>query len=317
MTNFKKYDSIENHYRSNFISKIYEMFGDDFLCEVTEKIHGANFSMYIDLQKNTVRYAKRTCLIASDDNFYNFKKIFGDSQEKFEAQLINDLKEQFKHCQIVQICGELHGGDGKTVKKIQSGIWYSNEIRFMVFDVLVDGKLLPPSLIYNLSDSLYIAPSFGIMPFKDALEFDVEGIISEAADETREGNFIEGVVIKPLNPLFFGNGERVIVKKISSKFREVVKKANKNKELSKEELNLWKSARESVEPYCTKLRLDKLYGNYGDDLAIGETLSLYCVDVLNDMQKDEVVWEWEDKKKVSYLKKSIPEFVKPWIFGAK
>lgn len=57
---FKKYSSLENHYNSKFIEKLYSLglTGGEWVAR--EKIHGTNFSLIIERDKVTC--AKRTVL---------------------------------------------------------------------------------------------------------------------------------------------------------------------------------------------------------------------------------------------------------------
>ncbi len=79
---FKKFNSIENSYQSDFIKSIYDNgFGEEKFV-VQEKIHGANFS-FITNGKEIIT-AKRTELIEENENFYNSLKI----KKKYESKLI-------------------------------------------------------------------------------------------------------------------------------------------------------------------------------------------------------------------------------------
>ena len=62
---FKKYNSIENHYQENFINKIKEAnSGLNVQWFVTEKIHGCNAQISYDGKE--VRYGKRTSYIENE-----------------------------------------------------------------------------------------------------------------------------------------------------------------------------------------------------------------------------------------------------------
>merc|ERR1712146_591362 len=86
---FKKYSSIENSYRKKFIEKlIYEdKTGGEWI--VTEKIHGSNFSLWIDrtvLGEIDIRVGKRSGFIeeAEMSKFFRSDIIF----EKYKNNMI-------------------------------------------------------------------------------------------------------------------------------------------------------------------------------------------------------------------------------------
>ena len=66
--NFKKYNSIENAYRKEFLERVAmaTIHSNDFV--VQEKVHGANFSLITD--GVSVLTAKRTTILQDQDNFY-------------------------------------------------------------------------------------------------------------------------------------------------------------------------------------------------------------------------------------------------------
>ena len=74
---FTKYSSIENHYRTEFIERIRMEGMDGGKWIATEKIHGANFSIWVNASRT--RIAKRTGLLGEDgkggDGFFHVNNI--------------------------------------------------------------------------------------------------------------------------------------------------------------------------------------------------------------------------------------------------
>ena len=66
---FKKYNSIENAYRKEFIERVAltTINSNDFV--VQEKVHGANFSLITD--GRDLKSAKRTSILEDTEKFYN------------------------------------------------------------------------------------------------------------------------------------------------------------------------------------------------------------------------------------------------------
>ena len=103
---FKKYNSLENSYRTKFINKITQEGHAGKVFVVQEKIHGANFSFWSDATKTVC--AKRSGFIKEAEAFYGFqsvlKKYHGNLRSLFLfLQEDRDAKE-------VVVYGELYGG---------------------------------------------------------------------------------------------------------------------------------------------------------------------------------------------------------------
>lgn len=68
---FKKYSSLENHYNSKFIEKLYTNGLTTGVWVAREKIHGTNFSLIIE--RDNVTCAKRTGPILPAEDFMVMK----------------------------------------------------------------------------------------------------------------------------------------------------------------------------------------------------------------------------------------------------
>jgi Rnl2 family RNA ligase len=122
-----------------------------------------------------------------------------------------------------------------------------------------------------------------------------------------EDNIAEGVVIKPVNPIWFPNGERVILKNKTERFKEKTKKEKKEsipeiplKEIEIKVLNI-------LQEYNTESRVYSVLSKETQvsDKIFGKILGLFIVDCINDAIKDNPEIE-------KYLKEKDTE-----IFDAK
>lgn len=130
---FEKFPSIINENPKNLQEVIENpklMAADWFM---TEKIHGANFSL--DISSDGIRYGKRSGLF-ENENFFNYRRFF---TEEREAQLIAFFNEHFAtNVKTLRIRGELFGGGFDGCKKIQPEMDYGMDISFRAFSALFD-----------------------------------------------------------------------------------------------------------------------------------------------------------------------------------
>jgi Rnl2 family RNA ligase len=124
----------------------------------TEKIHGSNFSIYIN--DKSVKCAKRNGFLEKDDVFYDYKYVIKNNADKLR-KLYKILKEKHKFNYII-IYNELFGGwfpenaknwegpikggriseDSKIIipqnlRAIQEGIYYSNQVDIIILDIVL------------------------------------------------------------------------------------------------------------------------------------------------------------------------------------
>lgn len=302
---FKKYNSIENSYQDDFIRSIIEQGFGSLEYLVQEKVHGANLSFTTDGQR--ILSAKRTELILDNEDFYNSKLVLEKYKDKILA-LYNDLANKFD-TESVTIFGELFGGgyphpdvmkDDKA-QLVQRGIYYCPSNEFYAFDIMIDNekyldtetanvlfekhKFVYAKTLYSgcLSDCLTYSNTFKTtIPKKYNLP-------------ELDGNVCEGVVIRPVQPTFFRNGSRVIIKNKNEKWAEnnnYIDKAllsdllrNESEELSEEASFLC----EKIYKLITRNRLDNLVSKIGEvnlKKELGKVLGLYNKDVLTDFLKN-------------------------------
>ena len=157
---------------------------------VTEKVHGANFSLHVN-RDGRVRCAKRTAFLEEDEDFFGHFAVLGErhgllgggggggggggqehpSGHSAAAALANDVFADNHDADGVILFGELFGGrypaestvsttnarssDNHDTRAVQQGIWYSPRVEWMVFDVALrtptGGRFLPHSDVVRLA----------------------------------------------------------------------------------------------------------------------------------------------------------------------
>jgi Rnl2 family RNA ligase len=134
-----------------------------------------------------------------------------------------------------------------------------------------------------------------------------------------EDNVCEGVVLKPVDPCFFGNGSRCILKNKNEKFTE----KQKVKKTKKQDLKLSEEAKRLYEEACTYVTENRLRNvvSHGLDLsdekkAFGIIMKEMNKDVFDDFLKDHgddfKKLEPSEQKKISKsLNKNVANLVRP------
>lgn len=321
---FKKYNSIENSYQLEFLNEIKEQGFYDLEYVVQEKVHGANLS-FITNGKDIIS-AKRTELITDDENFYNSKYV----QQKYESKVIQLYKlisEKYSDVKQVTIFGELFGGiyPHPNVEKIntavfvQKGVYYSPDNDFYAFDILINSdQYLDTDTVNSLFESVGFLYAKTIFrgSLTDCLEHpnNFKSKISEWLNlPDLQQNICEGVVIRPVQPNFFRNGSRVLIKNKNEKWTE-----NNNfidKEILKSLLNQQETLSddaqllcEEILKYITENRLQNVISKIGTITPkdYGKLLGLYCKDTLEDFLKSHKT-EYEQLDK--FESKAINKFL--------
>ena len=321
---FKKYNSIENSYQIEFLNEIKEQGFYDLEYVVQEKVHGANLS-FITNGKDIIS-AKRTELITDDENFYNSKYV----QHKYESKVIQLYKlisEKYSDVKQVTIFGELFGGiypqpnveKVNTAVFVQKGVYYCPDNDFYAFDILINSdQYLDNDTINNLYESVGFLYAKTIFrgSLNDCLEYpnNFKSKISEWFNlPDLQQNICEGVVIRPVQPSFFRNGSRVLIKNKNERWTENNNFIDKNilKSLLNQQETLSDDAQilcEEIFKYITENRLQNVISKIGTITPkdYGKLLGLYCKDTLEDFLKSHKT-EYEQLEK--FESKAINKFL--------
>ncbi len=284
MNSFKKYHKIYNLNKNNNLN-------ENFI--ISEKIHGANFSMEGNIKDDNISFFRRNGIIKKDEDFYNFYKIKDKLIEScllFKKYLIKNsmIKNKFK------IFGELFGGGYPSVKTdtrpIQHGIWYSPNIEFMVFDIYVDDSYI--GFIDNIN--ILNKCGFEIVPilnfncsFNDVLNMNIKlnSLIPNILNHPKlENNIMEGIVIKVDPPKYNNRQKRLIFKLKNDQFLEKRIKNNniKNSKLNEES----QKTLDTLLMYLCLTRLNNVISKIENTNNYRKIIGLFIKDAWDDFKND-------------------------------
>ena len=305
---FKKYSSVENSFDEEYVRKVRWQMPADLKYAVQEKVHGANASFLCD--GNDIRFAKRTALVEADEPFYGYADLVDLYRDRILA-LTKDVMGQYPGVIQVSIFGELFGGcyphpDVPAIKDmvpVQKGIWYCPGHEFYGFDIYVIYEDEGDFLSVEETDALFEKHGFfyaktlftGML---DECLTHPNAFVSHIPDwlglPPIENNICEGIVIRPVVPMFLGNGSRVMIKSKNERFAE--KKARKG---PGPELNLSATYSDEMKElvavlatYFTEPRLDNVISHIGEvqfPRDFGKLTGLYAKDVFEDYMKENMV----------------------------
>lgn len=235
---FKSYHKIEEDFKRFNLSVEDNRLLNKIDWVVTEKIHGANFSVITN--GNYIRYTKRKELLEDQDDFFGYKQPLQKLELNFLA-LYEQIQKDFPQVTQISIYGELFGGGyphaaispNSEVSLVQSGIYYSPHIEFMVFDIF----LIQPEkeLFLNYHTVIKYCQQFGIaycLPLHigklaEALNFnyDFQSTIPKilGLPQLEIPNKAEGIVIKPVEDIWITTDKgpiRPIIKRKIKEFSE-------------------------------------------------------------------------------------------------
>ncbi len=248
MENFYKYQKILDKTSGyNLTKSDNKLFGPKTKWVVTEKIHGANFS--ISYSSSTIKFAKRTGYLGDGEWFYNYHLI----KSKLEKNVEKISQILAKNTFVVY--GELFGGfypeDPNTfdraqrineqgvsvlpveLRAIQEGIYYSPDIQYCVFDI---GIVNPAGSIefvdytqviscIEQTELLYAKP-LAIDTFANVIKYPTQwnSTIPESLGlkpMKPNTNIAEGIVCKPVCGDKITDGNRCIIKIKNTQFKEI------------------------------------------------------------------------------------------------
>ncbi len=308
---FKKYSSIENSYREKFVNRITEEGHAKQTFVVQEKIHGANFSLWANIEG--IRAAKRSGFIKDDEKFFCYEALV----KKYGRAVLNILA--VTGADEVVIFGELFGGsyphkDVVNVDQsaVQRGVFYAPGQEFVAFDITVDGKYLPIDQVNTLCEEAGIPYSETLLvgSLEECLAYsnEFQTTIPAKFDLPEiEGNVCEGVIIRPIEPLFLFSQERLILKNKNAKFKEKTGDGGTRKTKAPQE-PLSPEATEAlskVNCYVTENRLRNVLSKIGEvtQKDFGKIMGLFSKDIIEDFLKEEQEFfntlEKTDRKKVT------------------
>jgi len=316
---FKKFSSIENTYRKEFLERIK---GHGFWNEVyivQEKVHGSNLSFWTT-DGIEFKGAKRTGYLTQDEKFYNFSQVLEEIKPNLQ-KLWKDLKTEFKDLKQMTIYGEIFGGNyqHREVKKdnnaikVQKGIFYSPQNKFYAFDIMLDAeKYLDVTFINKLfeKNKILYAKTLFTGTIEECLSYpnSFDSVIPKQLGLPEiKPNVCEGVVIRPLTYLKFNNNTRVILKNKNEKWSENLKQKNKIKRNEKLPHKIIK-LQEAILTYTTENRLNNVISKIGEVSLndFGKVIAMFSKDIVEDFNKDYHSFLKElEKKEIKLITKSF------------
>ncbi|KAJ6227967.1 hypothetical protein M0813_09382 [Anaeramoeba flamelloides] len=283
---------------------------------VTEKVHGANLALLTNGE--TIRAGKRKSLLDQNDEFFDYQKVVGRISNKIH-QVYMSVKKLFPETLVVTIYGELFGGKYPHPKvqelypqPIQEGIYYSNDIHLMAFDISYfegnegtdDCNYLDFDTtleIFQQVDLFHAKPLF-LGSFEEALDYPLgfESDIPKLLGHPKiENNKAEGIVIKPLktiNVKYKNKKTRVVIKKKIEEFKETkfseakkwTKTSNNNQQ--DEKISSYQLLVYEIEGIITENRLNNAISKVGklsreNKNNVKHALSLLKEDVWEELEK--------------------------------
>lgn len=317
---FCKYNSITNTYSEKFLNKVeQEGFASksiEYL--VTEKIHGANFSIYAS--DYGVSFASRTQILEPGASFYNIASITEELTRKASELFCHYQSTNTIHkdaCLIIhgELAGASYPGFKSTQKRVQKGVFYSPNLEFFVFDlaILTNGteesyQLLPQLEMwdysmgagFNVLQTLLLGNLYDCLKYSNSFNSTIPKMLGHP--DLNEPNICEGIVIKPEHPLFLTNGNRVIFKSKNDTFSEKTKEPKVIIPLTDNQEALLAA----TEVFVTKQRLDNVLSktidfDFNDKRNIGVLIRAMMTDIFEEINNETTLLDninQEDKKRV-------------------
>ena len=316
---FKKYNSIENTYREEYLSRIrgHDLWYKTYI--VQEKAHGSNLSFWTTDGVDFTT-AKRSESLKKDDKFYNHQLLLERHLKQFQS-IWTALKSIHQDLNQLTIYGEVIGGNyphqevpkAKNAMKVQKGIFYCPGNEFFAFDILINAEKY---LDVNEANELFEAN--GLFYAKTLHEGNIESCLAypNEFDSTIPAqlglpalspNICEGVVIRPKVAARFNNGQRVILKNKNSKWSEKIMREKKIR-ISEPLSEPTKEMIVAIQDYMTENRLNNVISKFGEPEKkdFGKLLGLLNKDAFEDFIKDhKESYELLEKKEQKAVTKSM------------
>lgn len=302
---FTKYSSIENAYREKYVNfMIVNGFTHEAVkYQVTEKVHGSNFQLWTDGVQ--VKAGKRSSFLGSNEltGFFNAETVYNRYRENVLRLFVNRLGKDYK---AIAVYGELFGGvyphdDVERVagaSQVQKGIYYNSDNDFLVFDIRVtldngNTTFLNQNLVVELVEEFGLLHTPVIatdITFTEAMAIanDSESTVYDMFGLPKiDDNIIEGTVIKPVEPIFFNSGERVLLKNKNSKWSEKAKKTKVPKAEIKFD-GIQREVYDDLSSRVTENRLRNIISKFGrvGQKDFGKLLQLMTQDIIEEHTKE-------------------------------
>ena len=305
MLPFKKYTSIENTFDKDFVEKIIvEGIGQQEFV-VQEKVHGSNVCFVTDGEK--VSFGKRTGFVETGEKFYDYETLLERYTPKV-ITLFSIVKETYPEIKAITVFGEMFGGryphadvkNDNRIMLIQKGVYYCPTHEFYAFDLYVNTEesacYLPVDEMNNFFEqgNFFYAKTLFRGTLNECLQYPNEfpSQISLWLNlPPIENNVCEGVVIRPVEPIYLRNGSRVLLKNKNARFAEkkAIKKHAPKLFVEPSYSETLNELLPIVEQYVTENRLNNVVSKIGQISVpkdTGKLIGLFSKDILDDFLKE-------------------------------
>jgi len=294
---FYAYSSIENSYRGKDISRIrYEGF-DKVEWVALEKVHGANFGLWIIDGK--IVPSKRSSF--ADGAFYGCQSV---------VEAMGPLVLKLAEHGVTVVYGELFGGG------IQKGVNYGAK-RFAAFDMKIGDQFVDYDKFVELCDLVGLPRCVEIArgSFDEILEIDPA--FPTKMSDCGATDIAEGFVMKPVKNSYLDKGDRIILKKKSPGFSE--RTSEKTPRPPKEPMTeLQQSIFDAGQAYINDERVASAISKLGEG-NFNQVLAEVLADIYRELEKDGLVSL--DTSSYNSVKQEMCHLLAPIIrtqmFGAK
>ena len=329
---FRKYSTIENTYLTSFLDKIKTEGYDQMEYVVQEKVHGSNVCIITD--GKVIQFVKRTEIIEDEASFFRINQLREKYSDKIFS-LYRSLKQEFE-INSLSIFGEYFGGyyphinvkKDLLAKTVQKGVYYLPNNEFYAFDILLNGHVY---LDVDTCNRLF--HEFGFVYAESLFRGNLQESLNYQNDFQStiphkfnlpiiEDNACEGVIIRPIKPIFLSNGSRVLLKNKNEKWSEISKRTDKQRspKIQRENKTLSNECSELIlelETYITLNRFQNIHSKLGViDIQkdFGKLMGLYSTDVLEEFLKmNESNYVGLDKSEQKIITKELTAMVKAFL----
>jgi hypothetical protein len=240
------YPSIENHHNernlNTWLSEHPKI--KTVPCVAQQKYDGSNLGIQF-AEDNSVDFFTRNSKLAENENFNGLREILKRQNYSFMMNTIKKWKLENSEIKSINLFGEIYGPG------VQRRIDYGTEKQIKFFDVYFNGQIQTPSFLKTWFEQL------GLLDF--LVEYLKIGILEELLCSLNEcktmvKNEIEGVVIKPLEEVFFNSeGSSFCLKLKVEGFDDTIKPAVKKEKVVNKPLR-------NIADYITENRIQDVRG---------------------------------------------------------
>lgn len=313
---FYAYSSIENSYRGKEIARIRNEDFDKVEWVALEKVHGANFGLWIIDGK--IVPSKRSSF--ADGSFYGCQierdcqadlvRIAPTISPKSVVEAMGPLVIKLAEYGVTVVYGELFGGG------IQKGINYGTK-RFAAFDMKIGKDFVDYDKFVELCDLVGLPRCVEIArgSFEHVLATDPA--FPTKMSDCGATDIAEGFVMKPVKNGYLSAGDRVILKKKSPGFSE--RTSEKTPKPPKEPLTeLQQSIFDAGQTYINDERVASAISKLGEG-NFNQVLAEVIADIYRELEKDGL--DSLDLSSYNSVRQEMCHLIAPIIrkqmFGAK